>query len=78
MKEEAEQLVMDYKDIFLSPQGARVLEDLSKFCHEKISGHTPGDPYSTAFRVGCQRVMLYIRQKLDETFENFGEKKTIS
>ncbi len=58
----------DYQDVFDSPQGGRVLEDLSEFCGAKKVSFDE-DPYRTAFNEGMRRVYLRINGFLDMTDE---------
>jgi hypothetical protein len=47
----------DFRQVFLgSDQGKRVLWELLGFSHLMRHSHSPGDPYTTAFKCGEQNV----------------------
>lgn len=49
-----------YSEVFATPAGRVVLEDLLKFGHFAEQIHGSGDPYETTFRDGKRRVVLRI------------------
>lgn len=52
-----------YTQVFESPNGKEVLEDLeAEFFHR--SSLVPGDPYATHAREGAREVILFIHQKM--------------
>lgn len=59
----------DYRKLFESPDGRRVLEDL-----ERMSGFN-GNPFdtkserNTCYNLGQRRILLYIHQKINEKDE---------
>lgn len=56
-----QQLAIDYKIIFNSESGARVIADLEEFaCYNKPCFH-PGLPDKTAFELGQRNVILRIK-----------------
>lgn len=65
--------VKAYQDVFNSPQGQEVLQDILSHCHFYQPSHTPGDPYETAFREGERNVALKIVKAL-----NTDPKKVVS
>ena len=46
------QLISDYKIVFGSEQGERVLEDLKKRCHFYATTNVKGDSHESAFYEG--------------------------
>ncbi len=59
--------ISDYKELFGTDIGQKVLMDLMKNHGVLQSLHCPGDPYSTAFNDGARSVVLRImkRSKID-------------
>ncbi len=57
-------LVQDYIDVFSSPQGERVLEDLRIFCGYDAQSWN-GDPYDCVFHDGKRRVFLHINGNMN-------------
>ena len=51
----------DYDFVFSTDAGKRVLEDMEKSFFRRIS-HTPGDPYTTAFKEGQRDVVKKIHE----------------
>lgn len=49
-----------YRQVFSTPQGKEVLEDLMRFCGLGGEIHVPGDPHETAYNAGKRRVGLRI------------------
>ena len=58
----------DYKEVFGSPQGERVLKDLHTFCGADKQSHS-SDSHQTAFNEGLRRVWLRINGYLSMTDE---------
>jgi len=58
---EFEQLKKDYKIIFETAEGKRVLDDLSKRCHEFVTTHQKGDSHESAFLEGQRSVYVFIK-----------------
>jgi len=63
-EEQAKQLVRDYQYVFGSPDGLRVLKDLSKQCYEHELTFVNENPLGTAFSEGKRYVILHIRRLL--------------
>jgi len=63
-EEKAEQLQRDYKAVFGTEAGKRVLEDLKRWCHVLWPSFT-GDPYETVFNEGKRAVYLHIQSMLE-------------
>ena len=55
------QLRKDYKIVFGSEEGLRVLDDISKRCHEFNSTHCKGDSHESAFFEGQRSIMVFIK-----------------
>lgn len=66
-----------YKTTFHGVNGQEVLKDLSRFCREKESCFTVGDPYATALLEGRREVILRILDHLemppDDLWLKYGE-----
>ena len=58
------QLRADYKIIFGSDEGKRVLDDISKRCHEFSTTHCKGDSHESAFYEGQRSIMVFIKSIL--------------
>ena len=54
------QLIADYKIVFGSEQGERVLEDLKKRCHFYASTHVKDNSHESAFYEGQRAAILWI------------------
>ena len=46
----------DYRKVFTSEEGKRVLADLSKICMYNSTTFVPNDPYSMAFNEGNRNI----------------------
>jgi hypothetical protein len=57
----------DYKEVFETPAGKRVLADLAKFCQYQSTAFVPGDPNSTSYILGKQRVFRRITGLLNQS-----------
>jgi len=60
-------LIADYKIVFGSENGKRVLSDLEKRCHEFVTTHQKGDSHETAFLEGQRSVLIFIKNALNQT-----------
>jgi len=58
------QLRSDYKIIFGSDEGKRVLDDISKRCHEFNTTHVQKDSHESAFFEGQRSIMIFIKSIL--------------
>ena len=56
-----EELRQDYKIIFNTDEGKRVLNDLEKRCHEFVSTFSKDNSYETAFLEGQRSVLIFIK-----------------
>ena len=61
-----QQLIKDYKIVFGSDEGIRVLSDLAKRCHEHVTTHVPKDSHETAFLEGNRSVFLFIKNMVNK------------
>jgi hypothetical protein len=61
---ELKQLELNYKQIFNSPEGKEVLEDLKKRCSFYSTSHIKGDSHESAFLEGTRSVVLFINNML--------------
>jgi len=60
-------LIDDYKIIFGSESGKRVLSDLEKRCHEYTTTHQKGDSHESAFLEGQRSILIFIKNALVKT-----------
>jgi len=61
---ELKQLELNYKQVFNSPEGKSVLEDLKKRCGFYSTTHTKGDSHESAFLEGTRSAILFINNML--------------
>ena len=64
MNTEQQKLVSAYSDIFDSPTGKIVLDDLAEMCFDNETTFFPGDPYVSAAQEGRRSVLLRIRRMI--------------
>ena len=70
----SKQLKSDYKFVFGTDEGKRVLSDLCRSCGVLVPSYVPGQTAEeTAFREGMRNTALMILTHLDETPERFLE-----
>jgi len=60
------QLQADYKFIFGSDEGKRVLEDLRKRCHIYSTTHVQGDSHESAYYEGQRSIVVFINNLLNQ------------
>jgi hypothetical protein len=58
------QLQNDFKTVFNSDEGKRVLADLEKRCHFLTTTNIKGDSHESAYMEGQRSVLLFIKQML--------------
>lgn len=63
--DEQKQLIIDYKQLFSSEKGLRVLEDLKKKCLANEMSYVPNSPDGTAFNEGMRNVWLHISRVMN-------------
>ena len=59
-----EGLKLNYKTIFNTDEGKRVLADLEKRCHYHSTTNVKGDSHESAYMEGQRSVLLFIKQML--------------
>lgn len=64
MQDKVKQLIRDFQGTFDTPEGKRVLENLSNECFENQPTFVANNQYGTAFHEGKRNVILYIRSML--------------
>jgi len=55
------QLSKDYKIVFGSDEGQRVLEDIAKRCHESTTTFSKDNSHETTFFEGQRTIYLFIK-----------------
>ena len=55
------ELKEDYKIVFNSEQGQRVLNDLEKRCHEFVTTFSKENSHETAFLEGQRSTLIFIK-----------------
>jgi hypothetical protein len=61
------ELIEDYKVVFGSDNGKRVLGDLEKRCHEFMTTHQKGDSHESAFLEGQRSILIFIKNAIKQT-----------
>ena len=64
LEKKIKQLQIDYKSIFNSDEGSRVMADLEKSCHFLSTTNIKGDSHESAYMEGQRSVLLFIKQML--------------
>ena len=64
VQKKIEQLRNDYKIIFGTDEGKRVLEDISIRCHESSTTFSKDNSHETAFLEGQRSISLFIKAML--------------
>ena len=64
LEKKIKQLQEDYKIIFNSDEGSRVMADLEKRCHFLSTTNIKGDSHESAYMEGQRSVLLFIKQML--------------
>ena len=64
-----QQLQTDYKVIFNSDEGVRVMADLEKRCHFMTTTNIKGDSHESAYMEGQRSVLLFIKSMLQNENE---------
>ena len=59
-----QELQTDYKTIFNSDEGIRVIADIEKRCHFLTTTNIKGDSHESAYMEGQRSVLLFIKQML--------------
>jgi hypothetical protein len=64
IEKKVKQLRDDYKTVFGADQGKRVLEDISRRCHESSTTFSKDNSHETAFLEGQRSISLFIKAML--------------
>ena len=64
-----EGLEVNYKTIFNTDEGKRVLADLEKRCHYHSTTNVKGDSHESAYIEGQRSVILFIKSMLQKESE---------
>lgn len=59
-----------YKNVFETDEGRWVLADIAKFCQHNSTAFVAGDPNSTSYILGKQRVIRRIQGLLNQSDED--------
>ena len=60
------ELQTDYKTVFNSDEGVRVIADLEKRCHFMTTTNIKGDSHESAYMEGQRSVLLFIKSMLQK------------
>ena len=74
MRKEEEQVVKDFKEVFAGDNGKRVLERLSRLCHEHKATYVDQNPNGAAYNEGKRCVILHIRAMLSKDIKESKQK----
>ena len=69
LEKKIKQLQTDYKSIFNSDEGSRVMADLEKRCHFLSTTNIKGDSHESAYMEGQRSVLLFIKSMLQNEKE---------
>ena len=61
-----QELQTDYKTVFNSDEGIRVMSDLEKRCHFMTTTNIKGDSHESAYMGGQRSVLLFIKSMLQK------------
>ena len=64
-----QELQTNYKTVFNSDEGKRVLADLEKRCHFLTTTNIKGDSHESAYMEGQRSVLLFIKSMLQNENE---------
>ena len=64
-----QELQTDYKTVFNSDEGVRVMADLEKRCHFMTTTNIKGDSHESAYMEGQRSVLLFIKSMLQNENE---------
>ena len=65
-EKDLKQLVLDYKQTFVSESGERVLAELKKRCSFETTTHVKGDSHESAYLEGARSTVLFINNMLNK------------
>ena len=66
MDKKLEQLIKDYKIVFGSDEGQRVLDDLRKRCHFHSTTHVKGDSHESAYYEGQRSIVVFMENLINQ------------
>ena len=66
MDKKLEQLIKDYKIVFGSDEGQRVLDDLRKRCHFHSTTHVKGDSHESAYYEGQRSIVVFMENLIKQ------------
>jgi hypothetical protein len=64
IQKKLDQLRNDYKIVFGSDEGKRVLEDISIRCHESSTTFSKDNSHETAFLEGQRSILIFLKAML--------------
>ena len=64
LEKKLKELQTDYKTIFNTDEGIRVIADLEKRCHFLTTTNIKGDSHESAYMEGQRSVLLFIKSML--------------
>ena len=62
-------LIKNYKIVFNSDDGKKVIKDLEKRCHEFVTTHAKDNSHETAFLEGQRSVLIFIKSMINKNLE---------
>ena len=62
-------LIKNYKIVFNSDDGKKVIEDLEKRCHEFVTTHAKDNSHETAFLEGQRSVLIFMKGMINKNLE---------
>ena len=62
-------LIKNYKIVFSSDDGKKVIEDLEKRCHEFVTTHDKNNSHETAFLEGQRSVLIFMKSMINKNLE---------
>ena len=64
-----QELQTDYKTVFNSDEGVRVMADLEKRCHFMTTTNIKGDSHESAYMEGQRSILLFLKAMLQNDNE---------
>ena len=62
-------LIKNYKIVFNSDDGKKVIKDLEKRCHEFVTTHDKNNSHETAFLEGQRSVLIFMKSTINKNLE---------
>ena len=62
-------LIKNYKIVFNSDDGKKIIEDLEKRCHEFVTTHDKNNSHETAFLEGQRSVLIFMKSMINKNLE---------